>query len=78
MTVTPFVCHMIETRADIDRAITALTNNLDSKQFEIAGVELGRLLELGKRLSMVCRLAQCALREQSDSHSRSRESAQKT
>jgi hypothetical protein len=62
--ITPFVCSMQHAAGDAGKAIEGLAYQLDTKQWERAGIELGRIEELANRLAAVCRLAGDALADE--------------
>ena len=50
------VVHIEQINADISRALEGLVHTLDTNQWVTAGVNVGRLMELGNRLAATCRL----------------------
>lgn len=47
--------------AEIDQAVSRFAAQCESKQWVLAGVSLGALQELAKRLNATCRMAEDAL-----------------
>lgn len=61
MQITPFISSINGAKCNLEGAIERLVSQSDAKQFQLAGIELGRIEELAARIVDTCQLAKDAL-----------------
>lgn len=59
--MTSILCQMTTTSMDIGKVLDNFVGEINLKQYEMAGVELGRLMELSKQLNGLSFIARQAL-----------------
>ena len=61
MQITPLIINIKKTNDDIDKAIDKLAAMSDAKEWILVGIEIGRLEELSRKMTDICKHAKDAI-----------------